>query len=190
LSTDLIASGPGELPGSYSEPAAKATALYLRYELNVSDRKISRFFADFFGLKFVPASVYGFERQAVRRGLPLYQDLLQKVRSLAVVHADETSWRSDGHPHWVWYAGNQDLATFRWYAHRTAEAAQKLLGEKFSGVLVADAFASYNRVQPKDRQSCLSHIKTKAKEIAQEFALLKGRAADPEARQFCQDIQG
>jgi hypothetical protein len=69
---DLIASGPGELPGSYIGPAAKATALYLRYELHVSDRKISRFFADFFGLKFVPASAYGFERQAVRRGLPLY----------------------------------------------------------------------------------------------------------------------
>ncbi len=187
---DLIASGPGELPGSYIGPAAKATAIYLRYELNVSDRKISRFFADFFGLKFVPASAYGFERQAVRRGLPLYQDLLEKVRSLAVVHADETSWRSDGHPHWVWYAGNQDLAAFRWDAHRTAEAAQKLLGEKFSGVLVADAFASYNRVQPKDRQSCLSHIKTKAKEIEQELALLQGRAADPQARQFCQDIQG
>jgi hypothetical protein len=187
---DVIASGPGELPGSYIGPAAKATALYLRYELNVSDRKISRFFADFFGLKFVPGSAYGFERQAVRRGLPLYQDLLEKVRSLPVVHADETSWRSDGRPHWVWYAGNQDLAAFRWDAHRTAEAAQKLLGEKFSGVLVADAFASYNRVQPQDRQSCLSHVKTKAKEIEQELALLKGRAADPKARQFCQDLQG
>lgn len=187
---EVIASGPGELPGSYIGPAAKATAIYLRYELNVSDRKISRFFADFFGLKFVPASAYGFERQAVRRGLPIYHDLLEKVRSLAVVHADETSWRSDGHPHWVWYAGNKDLAAFRWDAQRTAEAAQKLLGEKFSGVLVADAFASYNRVQPQDRQSCLSHIKTKAKEIEQELALLKGRAADPKARQFCQDIQG
>jgi transposase len=57
-------------------------------------------------------------------------------------------------------------------------------------VLVADAFASYNGVKPKDRQSCLSHIKTTAKELEQELALLKGVAADPAARQFCQDIQG
>jgi len=56
--------GPGELLGAYIGPAAKATALYLRYELNASDRKISRFFAEFFGLKFVPASAFGFERQA------------------------------------------------------------------------------------------------------------------------------
>jgi len=67
---------------------------------------------------------------------------------------------------------------------------QKLLGQKFGGVLVADAFASYNKVEPKDRQSCLSHIKTKAKELEQELALLTETAADPKARQFCQDIQG
>ena len=187
---EVISPGPGELLGSYIGPAAKATAIYLRYELNVPDRKISRFFADFFGLKFVPASAYGFERQAARRGQPLYLDLLEKVRSLAVAHADETSWRNDGQPSWVWYAGNKDLAAFRWDGHRTTEAAQKLLGQKFSGVLVADAFASYNGVQPKDRQSCLAHIKTKAKELAAELALLKGAAADPPARQFCQDLQG
>ena len=143
---EVLQPSPGELLGSYIGPAAKATAIYLRYQLNVSDRKISQFFADFFGLKFVPASAYGFERQAVRRGLPLYADLLEKVRSLAVAHADETSWRHDGHPYWVWYAGDDDLAVFLWQAHRSTEAAQALLGERFGGVLVADAFASYNRV--------------------------------------------
>jgi hypothetical protein len=163
---EVLQPGPGELLGSYIGPAAKATALYLRYQLNVSDRKISQFFADFFGLKFAPASAYGFERQAVRRGLPLYADLLDKVRALAV-----------------------DLAAFLWQAHRSTEAAQALLGERFGGVLVADAFASYNGVQPKDRQSCLAHLKTKAKELQQELALLKGRAADPRAHQFCQDVQ-
>lgn len=186
----VVQPGPGELLGAYIGPAAKATAIYMRYELNVPDRKISRFFADFFGLKFVPASAFGFERQAVRRGLPLYADLLDKVRSLAVAHADETSWRQDGHSFWVWFAGDKDLAAFHLDEHRSAEAAQAVLGERFPGVLVADAYASYNRVHPKHRQSCLAHIKTKAKELDQELALLKGAAADPQARQFCQAIQG
>jgi hypothetical protein len=64
------------------------------------------------------------------------------------------------------------------------------LGELFPGVLVADAYASYNGVHPKHRQSCLAHIKTKAKELDQELALLKGSAADPQARQFCQGGPG
>jgi transposase len=182
--------GPGELPGAYIGPAAKAAAIYLRYQFHASDRKISEFFADFFGLRFVPASACGFERQAVRRGAPLYADLLDKVRALAVAHADETSWRHDGQAYWVWYAGNDDLACFKLDAHRSTEAAQSLLGKKFAGVLVADAYASYKGVHPKDWQSCLAHIQTKAKELGQELAWLKGRAADPPARQFCQEIQG
>ena len=182
--------GPGELPGAYIGPAAKATAIYLRYKLNASDRKISEFFADFFGLQFVPASAYGFERQAVRRGTPLYTDMLDKVRALAVAHADETSWRHDGQPYWVWYVGNDDLACFKLDAHRSTEVAQSLLGKKFNGVIVADAYASYKGVHPKDWQSCLAHIKTKAKELDQELALLKGKAADPPARRFCRQVQG
>ena len=187
---EVLEAGPGELLGSYIGPAAKATALYLRYELQVSDRKISQFFRDFFGLKFVPASAYGFERQAVRRGQPLYADLLDKLRALPVAHADETSWRHDGQNYWVWYGGNDELAVFLWDAHRSTEAAQKLFGEKFDGVLVADAFASYNGIEPKDRQSCLSHIKTKAKELERELLLLEASAADSEAVQLCQRIQG
>ena len=176
--------------GAYIGPAAKATATYLRYQLNVPDRKISQFFSDFFGLKFVPASAYGFERQAVRCGLPLYEDLRQKIRALPVAHGDETSWRHNGQPYWAWYVGNLDLAFFHLDAHRSGEAAQSVLGERFGGTLVADAYASYNAVHPKDRQSCLAHIKTKAKELEQELARLKGKAADPAARQFCQNIQG
>jgi transposase len=186
----VIQAGPGELLGAYIGPAAKATAIYMRYELNVPDRKISRFFTDFFGLKFVPASAYGFERQAVRRGAPLYEDLRQKIRALSVAHADETSWREDGKPYWAWYGGNDDLAFYLLQQHRSAEAAQEVLGEKFAGTLVADAYASYHAVHPKDWQSCLAHIKTKAKELDQEVALLKGQAADPPARRFCQNIQG
>jgi transposase len=187
---DVWRCGPAEMPGAYIGPAAKAAAAYLRYQLNVSDRKISQFFGDFFGLKFVPASAYGFERQAVRRGLPLYEDLLQKIRALPVAHGDETSWRHDGHPYWAWYAGNEDLAFYHLDAHRSGEAAQTVFGKRFAGTLVADAYASYNGVHPKDRQSCLAHIKTKAKELEAELALLKGKAADPAARQFCKDIQG
>ena len=181
--------GPGEMPGAYIGPAAKATALYLRYQLNVPERKISQFFSDFFGLHFVPASGYGFERQAVRRGLPLYEDLRQKIRALSVVHADETSWRHDGHQYWVWYAGDNDLAFFHLDEHRTAEAAQAVLGARFGGTIVADAFASYKGVCPKDWQSCLAHIKRKAKELGQELALLKGSAAEPKALEFCAQVQ-
>src|SRR5262249_43473560 len=105
-------------------------------------------------------------------------------------HADETSWRHDGQTYWVWYAGNDDLALFHLDPHRSSEAAQSLLGEKFDGVLVADAYAAYKCLKPKDWQSCLAHLKRKAEELDQQLALLEGPAQDAKARQFCQEFQG
>jgi transposase len=82
------------------------------------------------------------------------------------------------------------LACFNFDAHRRGNVAQSLLGENLGGVLVDDGLTSCNAVHPKDRQSCLAHIKTKAKELEAELALLEGEAADPKAHKFCQDIQG
>jgi hypothetical protein len=51
--------GPGEMPGAYIGPATKATAAYLRYQLNVPDRKISQFFSDFFSPMGNPPALPG-----------------------------------------------------------------------------------------------------------------------------------
>ena len=180
-------SGPGELPGSYIGPVAKSTSTYLRHTLGISHRKISRFFNEFFGLRFVPASSLGFDSQAARKGLPLYEDVHEKVQASALAHADETYWRHDGQNIIVWYAGHQDLAFFNFTKHRSSAEAQELLGENFGGVLVADAYASYNGVHPRARQSCLAHLIRKAKEMDQTLALLKPAFADAPARLLCQN---
>jgi transposase len=179
-------SGPGELPGSYIGPADKSTSTYLRHTLGISHRKISRFFHEFFGLRFAPASSLGFDTQAARKGLPLYEDAHAKIQASSLVHADETYWRHDGQNHIVWYAGHQDLAFFNFTQHRSTKEAQELLGEKFGGILVADAYASYNGVHPKDRQSCLAHLIRKAKEMDQTLALLEPALQEAPARQLCQ----
>lgn len=181
--------GPGELPGAYIGPIAKATATYLRYELNVSYRKISRFFSDFFGLDFVPASAYGFDCQATRRGTPLYEDLRQKIRALPVVHGDETSWRHDGQNYWLWYGGDDQLAFFQLDPRRSGQTAQSIFGEHLAGILISDAHGAYNAVQSKDWQSCLAHLKRKAEELDEQLVLLRGKAADPAARRFCAKVQ-
>lgn len=179
---------PDELPGAYIGPVAKSTATYLRHTLGLSYRQVTRFFGEFFGLRFVPAAALGFDRQAARRGAPIYADVRDKVRASAVVHADETSWRHDGQNHWVWYAGHRDLACFQFVHRRNAEAAHSLLGEQFGGILIADAFASYNDLKPRDRQSCLAHLKRKAGDLDHTLALLPPPFQEPAARAFCQQV--
>jgi transposase len=63
-----------------------------------------------------------------------------------------------------------------------------IFGPKFEGVLVADRYAAYNGVNAKERQACLAHLITRAKEITQELLLMDDASRDKKAAAFCADI--
>jgi hypothetical protein len=105
------------------------------------------------------------------------------LRHSNIVHADETYWREDGRNVIVWYAGNENVAVFRIDPHRSAEAAKKLLGERIEGLLVTDAYASYNSIEVQGRQSCLAHLLRTAREIGQILAAMKN--PDVASARFC-----
>jgi transposase len=152
-------------------PVAKSTAMYLRYDVGIPYRKVVEIFRVLFGLTCVPASLVGFDRKAAQRSENIYADLREKVRASPVAHADETSWRSDGVGHYVWFAGNENLAFFHIDRHRSAKVARGIFGEDFAGTLVRDRYAAYNGIGA-HWQACLAHIITGAKEITREHALL------------------
>lgn len=166
-------------------PNAKALALYLRHETGLSMRKTQGLFKDLFGLGFAPASLFGFERAGVKQAIPLYEDLGEKIRASHLVHADETHWRQDGVNHYIWFAGNEDLALFRIDRHRSTQAAQAILGRTFGGTLVTDGYAAYNGVGAKRRQGCLAHLIRHAKEIAEEIEKHPQKEQHAPAAQFC-----
>ncbi len=182
----VVQAGPGEMLGSYIGPVAKSTAVYLRYGVGISYRNVQKIFADLFGLSMVPASVVGFDKAAAARADVLYQDLQQKIQASAYLHADETSWRVDGNGHWLWYAGHEQLAYFHIDAHRSGEAALRVIGSGFNGVLNTDDYAAYNPVSAKARQSCLAHPLRLARD---ELKSLQDHClADAPSRQFLEDI--
>jgi transposase len=184
----VVQAGEGELLNAPIGPVAKSVAIYLRYRIGIPYRKTAELFRDLFGLKFVPASALLFDRQAAARGTPIYEDLGEKIRVSDVVHADETSWRSDGVGHFVWFAGNETLAFFHIDRHRSTEVAKTIFGEDFSGTLVRDRYAAYNGIGG-DWQTCLAHILTNAKQISAEHALLPQTEKDPATGPFCTRVR-
>ena len=186
---NVVKCAEGELLNSHIGPTTKAAAVYLRYALQLPYRKVKQLFDVFFNMPFVPASAMAFDRTATRKGLPLYEDLKQKVRSAASAHADETSWRQDGIGHYLWYAGNDQLALYLIDRHRSSKVVEEILGDGFPGVLNTDDYAAYNAANAKQRQTCLAHIIRRAKEIKQEIVLRKKTYQDPQAIEFCDQIR-
>jgi len=183
----VVQAGDGEILNAPIGPVAKSVAVYLRYRMGIPYRKTTELFRDLFGLTFVPASAVGFDRKASIRGAPIHEDLKEKIRVSDVVHADETSWRSDGLGHYVWFAGNEKLAYFHIDRHRSAEVAKMIFGEHFEGILVRDRYAAYNKIGS-EWQSCLAHIITKAKDIKREHGLLPPPEKDAAIDRFCDRV--
>ncbi len=183
----VVQPGEAEILNAPIGPVAKSVAVYLRYRIGISYRKTTEILHELFGLKFVPASAVGFDRKATACGEPIYNDLREKIRTSEVVHADETSWRSDGLSHYVWFAGHEQLAFFHIDRHRSANVAKEIFGQNFEGILVRDRYPAYNDIG-KDWQSCLSHILTKAKDISREHALLPQNEKDKAVDTFCDRV--
>jgi len=183
----VVGTGQDEIPNAAIGPLAKSTAGYLRYEIGISYRKVRQILSDLFGLSCVPASLVGFDNKVVKRGAAIYEDVREKIRASDVVHADETSWRNDGKGHFVWFAGNDDLAFFHIDRHRSQDAAKTVFGKAFDGVLIRDRYAAYNGIGL-DWQACLAHIITNAKDIRREHALLPTREQDNAVTRFCDQV--
>jgi transposase len=183
----VVQAGEGEILNAPIGPVAKSVALFLRYRIGMSYRKTTELFKELFGLNIVPASAVGFDRKAALRGSPIHDDLREKIRVADWVHADETSWRNDGLSHYVWFAGNVNIAYFHIDRHRSSEVAKAIFGDRYEGILVRDRYAAYNGIGS-EWQSCLAHIRTKAKEIKQEHNLLPQGDKDIATDRFCDRV--
>jgi hypothetical protein len=175
----------GELRHCQIGPTAKATAVFLRHELRLSYRQVRKIFAELFGLSFVPASAMAFDQAAARAAEPIHEVLRDKVRCADIIHADETHWRIDGQGAYIWFAGNPNFGFFHIDRSRSGDVALAIFGSRFQGSLVADDYAAYNLIEPKNRQSCLAHLIRKADEITQTIALLPESLQHPADRRFC-----
>jgi transposase len=179
----------GELPGCTIGPVTRAVATHLRYDLQIPYRKVQHILADLFGMPLVAASAMAFDRKATVLGRPLYEELGVMLKSSDVAYADETSWRENGHGCYVWFGGSHALAVYQ-IANRSGDSAVQLLGNDFDGTLVTDAYASYNAVHARRRQTCWRHIAARAKEILQQIQLTNPPIVVPRSVTFCKKLKG
>jgi hypothetical protein len=169
---NVIQAASGELLGCAIGPVAKATAVYLRYGIGLTYRKVEKLFSQLFNLRFVPATALNFDRAATRKAGELYEDLRQKIQASDYLHMDETGWRVDGVNHHLWYAGHERLAFFHIDRHRSTAVAEGIVGTTFSGILNTDGYCVYEALWASDKQTCLSHLLRAAQELDEPLPAL------------------
>jgi hypothetical protein len=108
--------------------------------------------------------------------------LLPAYRQAPVKHADETSWRTEGHNGYAWLFCTEDTSLYRFRGTRSGRIAHEVFGnESLPGVLVVDRYRGYNRM-PCSLQYCYAHLLRDVKDLDKAFA------EDPEVHAFVEAL--
>jgi transposase len=159
--------GDLELPGSHIGPRARLLTCYSRAHLGISLGKTQNLLHDYFGLTVSRAGLLGHLRWGGQLFAPVVEELLALLRQSPVVGGDETGWRINGKPAWVWCFRDPRLALFLIDRHRNRDVLTRVLGESFAGTLVSDFYAVYNGLAcPKQR--CLVHLLRELAKLREE----------------------
>ena len=150
--------GQTELPHSYIGPVAKSFAVYLKYDVKVSDRDIKKLFKNLFHLSVTPSAIPGFRNQLRRYCQSTYDELLKRIKQSDFAHVDETGWRLDGIPWWLWNYSNKKISVSNICAGRGQKDLESILGKEYDGILISDFLSAYNKIKTKAKQRCLVHL--------------------------------
>ena len=148
---------PPGIPRGMLGPRLVAMMAALTGSYHVSRRNAASILRDFFKVSISLGSVSAYEEvvsEAIAEPVAEAQEFVQKQ---AVVNVDETSWREKNGRAWLWVAVTVWVCVFLVQAHRSAQAARKLLGS-FAGILGSDRAKCYGRYPLELRQLCWAHL--------------------------------
>jgi transposase len=163
---------PANIPHGQIGLNALATAMLLRIAHRLPFRQVRQIFLDLPGFSISPGTVADQVQRVARWLEGDYEQLLLKLRCGKVVHADETSWRTNGKNGWLWTITNPTHTLYHVDKSRGGDVIERLLGKAFGGTLVSDFYSAYSKLQCK-KQKCLCHLLRELAQTAQECEAFK-----------------
>jgi predicted RecB family nuclease len=153
--------GKSFMPERYTRLAAHTHSLmsWSIFELvghRISLRSLRDMIREFFGFSVSASQVNLFKTLMASYYRTTYTDLLKRILSSALVHADETAIKLQKSKGYVWVLTNLEEVVFMFRPTREGAFLQKLL-KNFHGVLISDFYSAYDSINC-PQQKCLIHL--------------------------------
>ena len=149
---------PEHVPRGAFGPRVIAVVTLLSGMGRLSQRMIAQLLDDLLGLTISDGQISRLQRIGRESLQPAYEEIAADVRSSAAVNIDETGWREDGRRAWLWTVVGRFATLFAVRRSRSRAVMHELLGDDFSGVVVADRYSAYAAVPDDRRQFCWAHL--------------------------------
>jgi transposase len=153
-------------PASYG-PRARAIVAYLLGRQHVPNRRVAEAMRDLFGLEISIGAVDSVYAEAGKRLRGFVAALVVLLRSLPVLHVDETSDRLETRNCWM-HVVTGSLYTLIHASLTRGEAAIDEMGvlRGYRGVIVHDRLAMYWKLKRAKHQACAAHLLRDLAEVA------------------------
>lgn len=149
-------------------PDAQAAVVYLNKHAGLSHGKIAHALDTLFGMTLSRGACAQIVLRAGQRLQPAYHKIQQRLHNAEIITPDETGWRIGGHPVWLHaWVGDNGVTCYHIDPQRSADALERVLGSDWSGTLVHDGWASYQRFDDACHQQCQAHVLRRAHNLEQ-----------------------
>jgi transposase len=148
-------------------PEALALAAILNKQMGLSLGHTQQVLVHGFGLQVSRGGLYRALARMARQAEPTYAGLIEAVRRAPVNTVDETGWKVGGRLQWLHVAVSAWVTVYAILPGRGYEQSQVILGAGYAGFLVHDGWVPYYRFLLAGHQSCLNHLLTRCREMAQ-----------------------
>lgn len=138
---------------------------WLHYWVGMSVRNVVRLLSTFWAFKVSPGGLTQAWNNLAAALKPIYDDIGEKVKNAAVLHADETGWRISGITHWLWGFVTDKWSYFVIDKTRGSPVIKRAIGEFFEGVLICDFWGAYNKICALAKQRCYYHLLTELAKV-------------------------
>ncbi len=148
-------------------PEALALAAILNKQMGLSLGHTRQVLSYGFGLQVSSGGLYRALARMAQRAAPTYAGLVQATQQAVVNTPDETGWKVGGRLQWMHVAVSAEVTVYAILAGRGYEQMVVILGATYQGFLNHDGWAPYYKFVLAFHQSCLNHLLTRCKKMAQ-----------------------
>ena len=158
---------------------AHAAMAWLNKSLGIPHGKIAKLFQHLFAITINRSTSARSIARTATKCEPAYQEIRASIRGSPRVRPDETSWRIGGVNAWNHVLVGEQATLCEIARSRGFDVAAGVLGEEYSGVLIHDGWAAYDRFTNATHQQCVAHVLRRAHdllEVATRGAVIFPRA--------------
>jgi transposase len=155
---------PDALPGCTLGNRTVALTAWLHYGVGTTTSQIVEVFNHHLKLPISDGGLTQMWHRLAQVLTPWYEQIHRHCLGSAVLHADETGWRVQGHTWWLWCFCTSDATYYLIDESRGHPALDQFFVDEFRGILVTDFWKAYDAIG-RTKQKCWPHLLRELKEV-------------------------